>query len=112
MSSTENGNRSAADGGERPTRNTRHPTGIRVTVAILAALSVILGPIGYTNGIYADTNSAAEWFTLGFGASVGLPLLGSAIATVAADRRAALWSLALLAWPIVFVAAIHLLAEA
>ncbi len=96
-----------ANGGE-PTRNTRHPTGIRVTVALLGAMSVLLGPVGYTNGVTAETNSAAEWFTLGFGASVGLPLLGAAIATVATDRPAAVYSLALLAWPVVFVTAIHL----
>ncbi|MBB4931957.1 hypothetical protein F4561_002777 [Lipingzhangella halophila] len=106
MSSVDNGG-SAANGGEPP-RNTRHPTGIRVTVALLAAMCVLLGPVGYAKGVAAETNSAAEWFTLGFGASVGLPLLGAAIATVAGDRRAAMYSLVLLAWPVVFVTALHL----
>ncbi len=34
-------------------------------------------------------------------------LLAAAVATVAGDRRAALWSLVLLAWPLVFVSLIH-----
>ncbi|RNL81850.1 hypothetical protein [Halostreptopolyspora alba] len=99
---------SAAGNGDKPTRNTRHPTGIRLTVALLAAMCVLLGPVGYAKGVASESNSAAEWFTLGFGASVGLPLLGAAIATVAGDRRAALYSLVLLAWPVVFVTAIHM----
>lgn len=91
--------------------NTRHPTGIRVVLAVLAALALILGPFGYLMGLDADSHagSAAEWFTLAFGAAVGLPFLGAAVATVAGDRKAALWCLALLAWPVVFVSAIHLL---
>ncbi|WP_304455011.1 hypothetical protein [Nocardiopsis sp. YSL2] len=97
---------SAPDGG----RNTRHPTGIRVVIAIVALLALVLGPAGYLMGVRADTptDSGAEWVTLAFGAAIGLPLLAAAVATVAGDRRAALWSLALLVWPVVFVSAIHL----
>ena len=36
------------------------------------------------------------------------PLDGATQATVAADRKAALWSLALLLWPLIYVTAIHL----
>ncbi|PWV55099.1 MULTISPECIES: hypothetical protein [Nocardiopsis] len=100
---------------ERPSssgggRNTRHPTGIRVVVIVLALLALALGPLGYLMGVDADSHagSAAEWFTLAFGAAVGLPFLAAAVATVAGDRRAALWSLALLVWPVVFVVVIHL----
>ncbi|OLT24442.1 hypothetical protein BJF83_24180 [Nocardiopsis sp. CNR-923] len=90
--------------------NTRHPTGIRVALAVLALAALVLGPAGYLMGVRASAHdgSAAEWFTLAFGAAVGLPFLAAAVATVAGDRRAALWSLALLAWPVVFVSAIHL----
>ncbi len=91
-------------------RNTRHPTGIRVVIALLALMCLVLGPAGYLRGlsVQAHAGSAAEWFTLAFGAAVGIPLLAAAVATVAGDRRAALWSLALLVWPVVFVVAIHL----
>lgn len=90
--------------------NTRHPTGIRIALAILATLALTLGPTGYLMGLQATAHagSAAEWFTIAFGAAVGLPFLGAAVATVAGDRKAALWCLALLAWPLVFVSAIHL----
>lgn len=94
---------------ERGGHNTRHPTGIRVVVAFLVLLGLILGPLGYLKGISADTGSAAEWFTLSFGAAVGLPFLAAAVATVAGDRTAALWALALLAWPAIFITAVHLL---
>ncbi|WP_017602806.1 hypothetical protein [Nocardiopsis alkaliphila] len=101
---------------ERPStpgggNNTRHPTGIRIVIGVLALLALILGPCGYLMGLNADSHagSAAEWFTLAFGAAVGLPFLAAAVATVAGDRRAALWSLTLLAWPLVFVVLIHLL---
>ncbi|WP_460769347.1 hypothetical protein [Nocardiopsis nanhaiensis] len=100
---------------ERPStrgggRNTRHPTGIRVVICILALFALVLGPFGYMMGIDADSRagSAAEWFTLAFGAAVGIPFLAAAVATVAGDRKAALWSLVLLAWPVVFVVVIHL----
>lgn len=101
---------SAPEGG----RNTRHPTGIRVVIAILALFALILGPLGYLMGLDAQTHagSAAEWFTLAFGAAVGIPFLAAAVATVAGDRRAALWALALLAWPVVFVVVVHLLGMA
>jgi len=91
-------------------RNTSHPTGIRVVVLILALIALVLGPTGYLMGVdaHSHTGSAAEWFTLAFGAAVGIPLLAAAVATVAGDRRAALWALALLVWPVVFVLAIHL----
>lgn len=97
---------SAPEGG----RNTRHPTGIRVVIAILALLALALGPVGYLMGLDAQAHagSAAEWFTLAFAGAVGIPLLAAAVATVAGDRKAALWSLALLAWPLIFVTAIHL----
>lgn len=99
--------RPSAPGGGR---NTRHPTGIRVVITLLALLALVLGPLGYLRGLQAHTHagSAAEWFTLAFGAAVGIPLLAAAVATVAADRKAALWSLALLLWPLVYVTAIHL----
>ncbi|MDA2811763.1 hypothetical protein O4J56_14065 [Nocardiopsis sp. RSe5-2] len=101
------------DNGDRPRRlpagtNTRHPAGIRIVAAVLAVAALVLGPLGYVNGTSADTGSASEWYTLGFAASAGLPLLAAAITTVAGDRRAALWCLALLAWPPVFIAAVHL----
>jgi hypothetical protein len=97
---------STPDGG----RNTRHPTGIRVVIAIVALLALVAGPAGYLMGVRDATprGTGAEWVTLAFGAAIGLPLLAAAVATVAGDRRAALWSLALLAWPVVFVAVIHL----
>ncbi|MFC3997523.1 hypothetical protein ACFOVU_16440 [Nocardiopsis sediminis] len=98
------------ENGDDTRRNTRHPRGVRVTAALLCAASLVLGPIGYAQAISSDTGSAAEWFTLGFGASVGLPLLAAAITTVAGDRRAALWSLATVGWPVVYVVVIHLLA--
>lgn len=96
---------SASGGG----RNTRHPTGIRVVVLVLALMALVLGPAGYLMGTNAQSHagSAAEWFTLSFGAFVGIPLLAAAVATVAGDRRAALGSLVLLAWPLVFVSLIH-----
>ncbi|MEE2041740.1 hypothetical protein Q8791_31415 [Nocardiopsis sp. CT-R113] len=99
--------RPSAPGGGR---NTSHPTGIRVVVVILALIALVLGPVGYLMGVDAHSHagSAAEWFTLAFGAAVGIPLLAAAVATVAGDRRAALWALALLVWPVVFVLAIHL----
>lgn len=97
------------DNGNRPDRNTRHPTGIRIVTGVIATACITLGPIGYLNGVMTTSTRAAEWYTLGFGAAVGLPLLAAAIATVAGDRRAALWSLALLAWPVVFIIPIHLL---
>ncbi|WP_067974718.1 hypothetical protein [Nocardiopsis trehalosi] len=99
------------ENGDADQRNTRHPTGVRVTAGLLLAASLVLGPLGYVEAISADA-AAAEWYTLGFGASVGLPLLAAAITTVAGDRRAAVWSLALLAWPVVYVAAVHLLVPA
>ncbi|MFV2196445.1 MULTISPECIES: hypothetical protein [unclassified Nocardiopsis] len=90
--------------------NTRHPTGIRVVLALLALAALALGPTGYLMGLRAvdHDGSAAEWFTLAFAAAVGLPFLAAAVATVAGDRRGALWSLTLLAWPVVFVSALHL----
>nr|WP_202423435.1 hypothetical protein [Nocardiopsis alba] len=104
---------------ERPSapgggRNTRHPTGIRVVLCLLALFALAAGPFGYLMGLDADSHagSAAEWFTLAFGAAVGIPFLAAAVATVAGDRRAALWSLALLLWPVVFVVVIHLLRSA
>ncbi|GAA4901144.1 hypothetical protein [Streptomonospora salina] len=99
----------SAQNGDRPIRNTRHPLGVRITAGLLCAASVVLGPLGYLRAIAAGENSASEWYTLSFSVSVGLPLLAAAIATVAGDRRAALWSLALLAWPVVYVVAVHLL---
>lgn len=101
------------DNGDRPRRlptgtNTRHPAGIRIVAAVLAVAALVLGPVGYVNGVSAGAHSAAEWYTLGFAASAGLPLLAAAITTVAGDRRAALCSIALLAWPPVFIAAVHL----
>ncbi|WP_150239870.1 hypothetical protein [Nocardiopsis quinghaiensis] len=100
---------------ERPSapgggRNTRHPTGIRVVIALLALFALVLGPVGYLRGLtaVAHSGSAAEWFTLAFGAAVGIPFLAAAVATVAGDRKAALWSLALLVWPVVFVTVLHL----
>ncbi len=99
--------RPSAPGGGR---NTRHPTGIRVVIALLALFALVLGPAGYVRGLdaQAHASSAAEWFTIAFGAAVGIPLLAAAVATVAGDRKAALWSLALLAWPVIFVAALHM----
>lgn len=99
--------RSSTTGGGH---NTRHPTGIRIVVLVLALLALILGPLGYLMGLRADPQhgTAAEWFTLAFGAAVGIPLLAAAVSTVAGDRKAALWALALLIWPVVFVSAIHL----
>jgi hypothetical protein len=99
-------NRPSTSGGGR---NTRHPTGIRVVVIILALMALALGPAGYLMGANAQAHagSAAEWYTLSFGAFVGIPLLAAAVATVAGDRKAALWSLVLLAWPVVFVSLIH-----
>ena len=99
--------RPSAPGGDR---NTRHPTGIRVIVTLLALAALLLGPLGYLRGLnaHAHAGSAAEWFTLAFAGAVGIPLLAAAVATVAGDRKAALWSLALLAWPLIFVTAIHL----
>ncbi|WP_461001341.1 hypothetical protein [Streptomonospora sediminis] len=98
-----------AQNGDRQVRNTRHPLGVRITAGVLGAGSLVLGPMGYLRAIAASEGSAAEWYTLGFTVSVGLPLLAAAIATVAGDRRAALWSLALLGWPVVYMIAIHLL---
>ncbi|MBB6119909.1 hypothetical protein [Nocardiopsis algeriensis] len=91
-------------------RNTRHPTGIRIVVAVLALLALTLGPTGYLMGQSAASHagSAAEWHTLAFGAFVGIPLLAAAVATVAGDRRAAALSLALLAWPLLFMSLVHL----
>ncbi len=86
--------------------------GVRITAALLGVAGLILGPIGYLNAVAADADSAAEWYTLGFGAAVGLPLLAAAITTVAGDRAAARWSLTLLLWPIAYITAIHLLAAA
>ncbi|MDT0303753.1 hypothetical protein [Streptomonospora wellingtoniae] len=98
-----------AENGDRQIRNTRHPLGVRITAGVLGAACLVLGPIGYLRAIAAGEGSAAEWYTLSFSASVGLPLLAAAIATVAGDRRAALWSLALLGWPLVYVTAVHVL---
>ncbi|CAM4315959.1 hypothetical protein NORO109296_25220 [Nocardiopsis rhodophaea] len=98
------------ENGGPPIRNTRHPLGVRITAAVLGLAGLILGPIGYLNAVAADASSAAEWYTLGVGAAVGLPLLAAAITTVAGDRTAARWSLALLLWPIAYITAIHLLA--
>ncbi|WP_017591758.1 hypothetical protein [Nocardiopsis potens] len=101
-----------ADNGGRPGgapgSNTRHPAGIRIVAAVLAVAALVLGPIGYLNAISAGDDSAAEWYTLGFAASAGLPLLAAAVTTVAGDRRAALCCLALLAWPLIYITAIHL----
>lgn len=99
--------RSSTPGGGH---NTRHPTGIRIVVLVLALAALVLGPLGYLMGLRADPQhgTAAEWFTLAFGAAVGIPLLAAAVSTVAGDRKAALWSLALLIWPLVFVSALHL----
>ncbi len=99
--------RSSTPGGGH---NTRHPTGIRIVVLVLALAALVLGPLGYLMGLRADPQhgTAAEWFTLAFGAAVGIPLLAAAVSTVAGDRRAALWSLALLLWPLVFVSTLHL----
>ncbi|MFD0777105.1 hypothetical protein ACFQZ2_24490 [Streptomonospora algeriensis] len=97
-----------AQNGDRQIRNTRHPLGVRITAGLLCAASVVLGPLGYLRAIAAGEGSAAEWYTLSFSVSVGLPLLAAAITTVAGDRRAALWSLALLGWPVVYVIAVHL----
>ncbi|MBB6171795.1 hypothetical protein HNR23_001855 [Nocardiopsis mwathae] len=97
------------ENGGPPIRNTRHPVGVRVTAAILGLAGVVLGPVGYLKAVAADSGSAAEWFTLGFGAAVGLPLLAAAITTVAGDRVAARWSLALLLWPIAYLALAKLL---
>ncbi|MBV2363130.1 hypothetical protein ACFPZ0_20450 [Streptomonospora nanhaiensis] len=99
-----------AENGDRSARNTRHPLGVRITAGLLGVLCLVLGPVGYIRAISAGSESAAEWYTLGFSVSVGLPLLAAAITTVAGDRRAALWSLALLGWPVVYVVAIHLAA--
>jgi len=99
--------RSSTPGGGH---NTRHPTGIRIVVLVLALAALVLGPLGYLMGLRADPQhgTAAEWFTLAFGAAVGIPLLAAAVSTVAGDRKAALWSLALLIWPLVFVSTLHL----
>ncbi|MDA8370002.1 MAG: hypothetical protein M0026_09025 [Nocardiopsaceae bacterium] len=110
MAPAENGN-TRLNGHDDPPSNTRHPTGVRVTAAILGLACLILGPAGYLNALSAGPG-AGEWYTLGFGASVGLPLLAAAITTVAGDRRAALWALALLAWPLLYIPAVHLLAPA
>ncbi|MGI5121853.1 hypothetical protein ACQEU5_20295 [Marinactinospora thermotolerans] len=92
----------------------RRQRGVRVTVGVLALLCMLLGPVGCLNGIAATQSgegvrSAAEWYTLGVGAAVGLPLLCAAIATVADDPLTARLSLVLLLWPVVFASGTLLL---
>ncbi|GAB3473103.1 hypothetical protein [Nocardiopsis coralliicola] len=88
--------------------NTRHPAGIRVVAGVLGAAALVLGPVGYLQALSAADTTTGEWLTLGFAVSIGLPLLAAAVTTVAGDRRAALWCLALLAWPPIYIAGIHL----